>query len=193
MKKIIIVIIILAAAVMGFVWWRKPSGKTVFESPSNQTANPASKEGNNMKIESQAFKDGENIPAKYTCDGEGVNPPLEFGNVPAEAKSLALIMDDPDAPGKTWTHWLVWNIDPAVSRIAENSVPEGAMQGQASSGQNNYGGPCPPSGTHRYYFKVYALDAKLDIPSYSDQAALEQAMDGHIIGQAELVGLYSRQ
>lgn len=145
-----------------------------------------------MKITSQAFLDNQNIPVKYTCDGDSINPPLEFTDVPKTAKSLALIMEDPDAPNGTWFHWLVWNISPDVSHIAENSVPAGAVQGQGSSGQNVYGGPCPPSGTHHYIFTLYALDTKLTIPSYSTADKLQQAMQGHIISQAQLTGLYSR-
>ncbi|MDE2311673.1 MAG: YbhB/YbcL family Raf kinase inhibitor-like protein [Patescibacteria group bacterium] len=145
-----------------------------------------------MTITSPAFADGQPIPKKYTCDGDGVNPPLAFSGVPKEAGSLALVIDDPDAPSGTWTHWTLWNIDPATLLIAENSVPSGAVQGQTSSGQNAYGGPCPPSGTHHYYFKLYALDSKLTIPSFADSRALAQALNGHVMSQAQLVGTYSR-
>jgi len=146
-----------------------------------------------MNITSYAFENNQPIPAKYTCDGENTNPPLEFLDVPANASSLVLIMDDPDAPSGTWVHWTLWNIPATVHLIEENSAPLRVIEGKTSSGQNKYGGPCPPSGTHRYFFKLYALDVpKLELPSHSDKAALEQAMEGHIIGQAELVGLYSR-
>ncbi len=145
-----------------------------------------------MKIQSSAFENNQNIPAKYTCDAEGVNPPLEFLDVPKEAKSLALVVDDPDASSGTWTHWLVWNISPETNKLSENSVPDKSLQGQTSSGQNVYGGLCPPSGTHHYFFKLFALDAKLSISSFSTSADLEKAMQTHIISHAELVGLYSR-
>lgn len=146
-----------------------------------------------MKILSQAFKNNARIPAKYTCDGENVNPPLEIHEVPGNTQSLVLIMDDPDAPIEgDWVHWLVWNINPKTTEIAENSVPTGAQQGANTRGNQNYGGPCPPSGTHRYFFKLYALDIKLDLPPSTDKVILEKAMNGHVLEQTELIGLYQR-
>lgn len=145
-----------------------------------------------MNISSPAFKDNERIPSQYTCDGENVNPPLEISDVPSEAKSLVLIVDDPDAPGKTWVHWVVWNIDPTTTEILENSVPIRAVEGMTDFGKPGYGGPCPPSGTHRYFFKLYALDTLLDISSQATKADVEKAMEGHMLTQATLIGLYSR-
>ena len=145
-----------------------------------------------MNLSSPAFEHNHSIPAKYTCDGEDINPPLEFADIPAGAKSLVLIMDDPDAPAGTWAHWIVWNIDPSTAEIAENSAPLASIEGVTSFGKPGYGGPCPPSGTHRYFFKLYAVDTKLDIPGTSEQAGLEKAMQGHILEEAELVGLYGR-
>lgn len=101
-------------------------------------------------------------------------------------------MDDPDAPAGTWVHWLLWNVDPATKEISENSVPAGATEGTTSFGRPGYGGPCPPSGTHRYFFRAYALDRFLNLPADSDKAVLEKTIERHILGQAELVGLYSR-
>lgn len=144
-----------------------------------------------MKISSPVFKNNEFIPAKYTCDGQDVNPPLLIQEVPEGAKSLALIIDDPDAPMGTFVHWIVWNIPPSIAVIKENSLPEGASQGINDFGRNSYGGPCPPSGTHRYYFKLYALDSLLELKS-ARKEDLERAMRGHIIGKTELVGLYKR-
>jgi hypothetical protein len=144
-----------------------------------------------IKITSSAFSSGEQIPKKYTCDAANVNPPLHLDNVPKTAKSLALIVDDPDAPGRTWVHWLVWNIDPNTTDIAENSVSRNAVQGTSDFGEAKYGGPCPPSGTHRYFFKAYALDTTLSLPSSSKKSALEKAMAGHILGQGSLMGTYS--
>src|SRR6266852_3867540 len=118
--------------------------------------------GGKMKITTTAFQEGGNIPSKFTCDGADTNPPLRFEGVPAEAKSLALIVDDPDAPGGLFTHWLVWNIDPKTTEIVENSAPVGAVQGTNDFPKKGYGGPCPASGTHRYYFKVFALAQTLD-------------------------------
>lgn len=144
-----------------------------------------------MKITSPAFENNKNLPSKYTCDGEGVNPPLSFSEIPTAAQSLALIVDDPDAPSGTFVHWTVWNIDPKSTGIAENSIPAGAIQGITSYGESKYGFPCPPSGTHRYFFKLYALDTKLYLPSVKADS-LEKAMVGHTLDQAEIIGLYSR-
>jgi Raf kinase inhibitor-like YbhB/YbcL family protein len=146
-----------------------------------------------ITITSPAFRNGELIPLKFTCDGADVNPALIIGNVPPEAKSLALIMDDPDAPGGMWVHWVVWNIDPKTREIGENSVPRGAMQGINDFRKTPYGGPCPPSGTHRYFFKLYALDVLLDLGSGTTKGALEKAMKGHVLVQAELLGRYKRK
>jgi Raf kinase inhibitor-like YbhB/YbcL family protein len=154
------------------------------------------KEGKKMgelKISSQAFGNNSAIPKKFTCDGEDINPLLKIENVPAGAKSLALIMDDPDAPGGMWVHWVVWNIDPGVSEIKEDSVPKGGVQGINDFRKHDYGGPCPPSGTHRYFFKLYALDTVLNIGTSSTKTDLEKAMKGHIISQAQIIGLYSRK
>ena len=145
-----------------------------------------------LKVTSSTFGHNGRIPTKFTCDGIDVNPSLHINNVPEGAKSLVLIMDDPDAPMGTWDHWVVWNIEPSPV-IEENSVPAGAVQGKNSWGKTKYGGPCPPSGTHRYFFKVYALDAFLDLSSKSDKKTVEKAMKGHVLAQGELIGLYSRE
>ena len=146
-----------------------------------------------LKVTSSAFAEGGKIPKKYTCDDSNVSPPLRIENVPASAKSLALIVDDPDAPGRTWTHWLVWNIDPRTTEIQEKSVPQNGVQGTSDFGSVSYGGPCPPSGTHRYNFKVYALDSTLALPGSTKKAALEKAMAGHIVAEGSLMGTYSRE
>lgn len=145
-----------------------------------------------MKIESSAFGHKEPIPSKYTCEGEDSNPPLEIKNIPEGCKSLALIIDDPDAPGGSWIHWLVWNISPSSPNIEENSKPEGAIEGRNSFNKTSYGGPCPPGGTHNYWFKVYALDEKMEMGPESDEKDLQKAMEGHVIEKAELAGTYSR-
>ncbi len=146
-----------------------------------------------LRISSPAFEDNGSIPAKYSCDGANVNPPLVIENVPAGAKALALIVDDPDAPVGMWVHWVIWNIEPKTGEIGEGSVPAGASQGRNDWRRNDYGGPCPPSGTHRYFFKLYALDAALNLPATTTKTALEKAMDGHILGQAQIIGLYKRR
>ncbi|MBI5740409.1 MAG: YbhB/YbcL family Raf kinase inhibitor-like protein [Nitrospirae bacterium] len=145
-----------------------------------------------LKISSPAFGQNENIPAKYTCDGNDINPPLIIDGVPEKAKSLALIMDDPDAPMGTFVHWVVWNIDPKTKEIKENSAPRGAQQGTTDFRRRDYGGPCPPSGVHRYFFKLYALDAPLAVGTGAKKTDLEKAMKGHILAEAQLVGLYKR-
>jgi Raf kinase inhibitor-like YbhB/YbcL family protein len=146
-----------------------------------------------IKLTSPAFKQREHIPSKYTCDGTDVNPPLMVENIPPKAKSLALIVDDADAPRGRWVHWIVWNIDPGTREIKEKSVPAGATQGMNDFGNRDYGGPCPPSGTHRYFFKLYALDTALTLGPNTTKAALEIAMKEHILAEAELIGLYERK
>mgnify|MGYP001565224986 CR=1 FL=1 len=146
--------------------------------------------GGSMKLTSPGFENNKYMPAKYTCEGEEVNPALVIEGVPAQAKSLALIVDDPDAPMGTWVHWVVYDI-PIVGKIEENSVP--GVQGKNDSNPENYGGPCPPSGTHRYFFKIYALDAKLNQSQGQSKQELEKAMQGHILDKAELIGLYKRK
>jgi len=145
-----------------------------------------------LKLTSSAFQNNGMIPSKYTCDGEDVNPPLEISGVPSNAKSLLLIVDDPDAPMGTWDHWVMWNI-PIVTKIDEDNVPAGAVQGNNSGGANSYQGPCPPSGTHRYMFKLYALDTSLNLSSNSKKADVENAMKGHVLDQTVLVGLYKKK
>ena len=143
-----------------------------------------------LTVKSPAFESNKLIPAKYTCDGEEVNPPLTIEGAPEGTKSLVLVIDDPDAAAGTWNHWLVWNIPPATRKIEEDTVP--GIQGVNTSGKRAYGGPCPPSGTHRYFFKVYALDAKLNSNPNSRKDDVEKAMEGHVLAKGELLGLYRR-
>jgi Raf kinase inhibitor-like YbhB/YbcL family protein len=142
-----------------------------------------------LSVSSPAFENKKLIPAKYTCDGDDVNPPLTIEGVPEEAKSLVLIVDDPDAPMGTWDHWIVWNIPP-TSKIEENTVP--GTEGMNTYRKHSYGGPCPPGGTHRYFFKVYALDVRLDLSPNSNKKDAEKAMQGHMLAKGELIGLYRR-
>jgi Raf kinase inhibitor-like YbhB/YbcL family protein len=145
-----------------------------------------------MRLTSPAFNHNDEMPSEYTCDGSNINPELRIANIPQNTKSLALIMDDPDAPMGTWVHWVVWNIPAETKAISKANEPEG-IQGTTSFQDKGYGGPCPPTGTHRYFFKLYALDSTLSLQEGSDKASLERAMDGHIIEKAELVGLYRRK
>jgi Raf kinase inhibitor-like YbhB/YbcL family protein len=143
-----------------------------------------------LKITSEAFKHNEYIPSYYTCDGENKNPPIHIDNIPEGTICLAIIVDDPDAPGGTFTHWIVWNIP--TKKVIENNALTGGIEGKNDFRKYNYGGPCPPSGTHRYFFKVYALATLLHLNPDSNQKALEIAMEGRILGYGELIGLYQK-
>ncbi len=144
-----------------------------------------------MELKCPFFENGGFIPTKYSCEGEDVSPPLEISGIPDGTKSLVLIVDDPDAPVGTFVHWLVWDIKPE-NKIDENSVPPGSFQGKNDFGRNDYGGPCPPSGTHRYYFKLYALDRFLNLAEGSSKEDLEEAIEGCVIESSVLVGRFSR-
>lgn len=145
-----------------------------------------------MRITSGAFENNQFIPVKYTCDGGDLSPPLVIGEVPPEAKSLVLIVDDPDAPAGTFVHWTVWNIDSKTTEIAEGTVPQGATQGLTDFGRVGWGGPCPPSGVHRYAFRLYAIETKISLPSSAKREDLDRAIERHILAQTALVGLYGR-
>jgi Raf kinase inhibitor-like YbhB/YbcL family protein len=146
-----------------------------------------------ISVTTPAFQAGGDIPAKFTCNGANANPELKINGVPKEAKSLVLIVDDPDAPRGLFTHWIVWNIDPKTTDIGENSAPAGGVQGTNDFGKRNYGSPCPPSGTHRYFFKIFALDTKLDLKPSARRAELDSAMHGHTLAQGELMARYSHK
>lgn len=151
-----------------------------------------------MFLASSAFANGEEIPVRYTCDGEDVSPPLNWGGVPAEAQALVLIMDDPDAPMGTWDHWILYNIPATVTGLPENCPavaegPDGSRSGRNSWGRLGYGGPCPPSGTHRYFFRLYALRDTLDLPPGADSGRVRAAMAGKVLAEATLFGTYRRK
>jgi Raf kinase inhibitor-like YbhB/YbcL family protein len=154
--------------------------------------------GDAMQLTSSAFANGNSIPTRYTCDGENVSPPLAWTGVPPAAKALVLIVDDPDAPGGAWVHWVVINL-PADATPLPEAVPagkpldHGAVQGTTSFRQKGYGGPCPPGGTHRYYFRLYALDAPLALTGTTTAKDVQGAMKGHVLAQAELMGRYARR
>lgn len=156
-------------------------------------------EGVTMAIEfsSSAFEDGAAIPKKYSCDGEDISPALSWDNLPAGTESLALIMDDPDAPRGTWVHWVVYDIPPESAGFPEDvpatgEAPGGGKQGNNSWKRSGYGGPCPPGGTHRYFFKLYALDTVLGLETGVTKDRLLKAMEGHVLDQAQLMGTFSR-
>ena len=149
--------------------------------------------GAKMKITSPAFEQGGIIPDKFAKKCENVNPPLRIEDIPAKTKSLVLIVDDPDAPIGLFTHWLVWNIDPKTTEIAGNSVLKGATQGTNDYPGRGYDGPDPPSGTHRYYFRIFALDSTLDLSADAKRKELDRAVNGHVIAQGEYMGRYSHK
>lgn len=183
-KLVVYVIIFLLVIVAGILTFSKNSRAPVYGEP-NRTIKTSS-----MNISSAEFKNNGPIPAKFTCQGEGINPELIIEGVPANIKSLALIIDDPDAPIGTFTHWLIWNIDPKTSTIKENSAP--GVQGANGVNKNAYFGPCPPSGTHRYFFKLYALDSMLDLNAGASKSQLESEIAKHELARVELIGTYMK-
>lgn len=182
----IIVLALIVTVVASLVIRPKKVEKQPIQTP---TATPVAE----MRLSSSAFGHNQIIPKKYTCDGENISPPLTIFEVPRNSASLVLIMDDPDAPAGTFVHWTVWNIDPKTSEIPEGTTPQEVKEGMTDFGRTGYGGPCPPSGTHRYFFKLYALDTKLELSESSRKKDIENATEGHILDQAELIGLYTRQ
>src|SRR6266516_7598478 len=168
------------------------------QSVSNQANVPTANQNQatSIKVTSTAFKEGEAIPSQYTCDGVNISPPLEWTPTPG-AKTLAIVCDDPYAPAGTWTHWLVYNLPGATMGLIENmpaqeKVGGGSLQGTNDFGKVGYGGPCPPKRTHRYFFKVYALDSELPLKPAATKDQLMKAMEGHVIAHGQLAGLYSR-
>ncbi|MBP9827810.1 YbhB/YbcL family Raf kinase inhibitor-like protein [Patescibacteria group bacterium] len=145
-----------------------------------------------MRITSPAFRNGEKIPPQFTCDGDDVNPELRITGTPASAKSVVIIVDDPASPSGNWLHWSLWNLDPKISIIEEDSVPRGAVLGETDFSEVGYGGPCPSYGEHEYRFMVFALDTTLALAEGAPRHILEAAMDGHIIDEASLTGRYQR-
>ena len=177
MKKNTLVVFFILTVVLAFGLIRSGKLLTIF---------PVT----NMKLISPAFAEGSVIPEKFTCKGENNSPPLEISEVPSGTKSFVLILEDPDAPFQTWDHWLLWNIAPGTLSIPENSTPASAISGTTSFGSQKYGGPCPPSGTHHYIFKLIALDTTLTLPPEAHKADLEEVIKGHILGEARLTGTF---
>lgn len=150
-----------------------------------------------IKISSPAFQDGEMIPKLYSCEDKNISPPVNWDNVPTGTMSIAIIMDDPDAPVGTWVHWVIYNISPDTLKLeqavpAEKVLPNGAYQGRNDWGRIGYGGPCPPGGTHRYFFKIFALDTEPDLKPGMNKKELLKAIDGHIISEGKIIGKYKR-
>jgi Raf kinase inhibitor-like YbhB/YbcL family protein len=160
-------------------------------------ANTPAQEKPGIKLTSTAFKEGEPIPRQYTCDGVNISPPLEWTGLPKTAKTIAIIADDPDAPSGNWVHWVLYNLPADNIGLVENLPPAenlkaGGFQGKTDFEKIGYGGPCPPAGTHRYFFKIYALDGELPLKAGATKDELLKAMEGHIVGQAQLMGTYRR-
>ena len=150
-----------------------------------------------MEIRSSGFDDGAMIPKKYTCDDIDISPPLKWSKVPDGTKTFAIICDDPDAPMGTWVHWVIYNLPANINELSEDVpsleiLPNGAKQGRNDFGKLGYGGPCPPGGTHRYYFKIYALDDELMVEAGITKSELLKAMEGHILSEGQLMGRYKR-
>lgn len=180
-KYFFAIISIVVMVLLGIIFF-KMSGDNIISAKT--------KEGK-MKLTS-VFENGDKIPSKYTCDGEGAAPELTITDVPKDALSLVLIVDDPDAPMGVFTHWLLYNIPVDTKNISAANVPTEAIAGMTDFGKTGYGGPCPPYGTHRYFFKLFAIDTILTLPHNVRKDALEKAIEGHVIEKAELIGLYAR-
>jgi Raf kinase inhibitor-like YbhB/YbcL family protein len=195
-------LLILASAVLlaGCGWVRPQSSAQLSAAIPSQSAHYNLQGGRTVSfaLKTTAFVDGSGIPKKHTCDGVDVSPALAWNDAPAGTQSFALIADDPDAPVGTWTHWIIWNILAKATALPEGVAKSGQSEDGASQGRNDfrrigYGGPCPPPGkAHRYFFKLYALDAKLDLKAGASREALQRAMNGHVLSQAELMGTYGR-
>lgn len=201
-KIIIFVLGIFLLVVFTFILFQKQKApqptqnlkqKVPLSPPSKSLISKKQTMEESLKIYSPDFSHNEFIPPRFTCEGEDVNPTLIFENIPEGAKSLVLIMDDPDAPMGTFDHWIVFNIPPNVTKIEENSVPQGAQLGKNHFGRLEYGGPCPPPGNpHRYFFKLYAVDTVLELQEGASKEEVLSAIKDHILAQAELIGLYKR-
>jgi Raf kinase inhibitor-like YbhB/YbcL family protein len=190
---IVVILLVVGFFVLNAYIYNAKQGEEEVKAP---TQNSNVYKTGNMKIQSSAFNNNSSIPSKYTCDGGGVNPPLSFSEIPENAKSLVLIMEDPDVPKNLkpdgmFDHWIIFNMPADTSSIPEDSTPPGIV-GKSSSGGNAYVGACPPDREHRYFFKLYALDGNLELDKNANKSSLESAMQGHVVEQAELIGLYIR-
>lgn len=186
-----------SANVLGLTGLGLAGCRTASNRSSTSVQSQTTSDGKTMKLESTAFAANEMIPFLYTCDGQDISPPLSWNTPPTGTQSLALIVDDPDAPGRIFVHWVVYDIPPETRQLPEAvaataTLSDGGTQGKNDFGNLGYGGPCPPSGIHRYFFKLYALDRTLGLTSGATKAQLEAAMDGHILASAELIGRYWR-
>ena len=186
MKNFVLVVLILLVIIIGGIFVTRRT-----ETPSKQA--PQLSTIKTMEITSSSFQNNKSVPKKYSCDGLNISPPLTVSNVPSAAKSLALIVSDPDAPGGDFVHWIVWNISPTTTEIAEGTTPKGSVVGKNDFGKKSYDGPCPPSGTHRYIFTLYALDTVLKLDSEAQKIDVQKTIAGHNVSAASLIGTYSRR
>jgi Raf kinase inhibitor-like YbhB/YbcL family protein len=189
-SRSLMVVVLLSLAVMGCATRPQPTAQSPI-------ANTPKEDKLEIKLTSMAFKEGAPIPRAYTCDGVNISPPLEWSGVPKTAKTLAIVCDDPDAPGGTWVHWVLYNLPAENIGLVENlpateKLAAAGFQGTNDSRKIGYDGPCPPSGTHHYYFKIYALDSELPLKPGATKADLMKAMEGHIVVQGQLMGTYKR-
>lgn len=181
----------LVLILLGFLGCARPG------QPGTQPTPTPNQDKPEIKLTSTAFKEGESIPRAYTCDGVNVSPSLEWSGIPKTARTLAIVADDPDAPGGTWVHWVLYNLPADNIGLVENvpateALKAGGFQGKSDFGKIGYGGPCPPTGTHRYFFRIYALDSELPLKAGATKSELMKAMEGHIIVQGQLMGTYRR-
>jgi hypothetical protein len=189
-RKTRLLVLLMLVAAVGCAQPRARQ-ETLSSTPAPQTSDGS------IKLTSTAFKEGEPIPRQYTCNGVNVSPSLEWSGVPKSAKTLVIIADDPDAPSGTWVHWVLYNLPADNIGMVENlpatdELGAGGFQGKNDFGKIGYGGPCPPSGTHRYFFKIYALDSELPLKSGATKAEVEKAMEGHVVAQGQLMGTYRK-
>jgi len=190
-KKARLLVLLTLVAAVGCAIQQRARRETLSWTPTPQTTDGS------IKVTSPAFKESESIPRQYTCDGVNVSPPLEWSGVPKSAKTLAIIAEDPDAPSGAWVHWIIYNLPAENIGMVENlpateNLKAGGFQGKNDFGKIGYGGPCPPSGTHRYFFKIYALDNELPLKAGATKAGVEKAMEGHIVTQGQLMGTYRK-
>ena len=188
---LLITLLILAPTALAACSGAEKAGKTPLPATTEEV--PAM----TLELTSTAFSEGQPIPARYTCTGEDISPPLAWRGAPPGTQSFALIMDDPDAPGRTWVHWVVFNLPASATGLpaairSDGDLPGEAVHGQNSWRRNDYGGPCPPSGTHRYFFKVYALDTALDLARGATKEQVLTALAGHVLAEGQLMGTYRR-
>lgn len=186
-KILVLAIASLFVIAGGFIFWKLESAKTLENGKQKPTLQSESMD---LKVKSSAFAHYSDIPTRFTCDGANINPPLSISGVPPRAKSLALIVDDPDAPLGTYVHWVIWNISSQTTEIAEGTVPVNAQEGTNSVGKSRYDGPCPPA-RHRYFFKLYALDTLIGLNGQARATELAKAMQGHILAESHLIGVYT--